>query len=174
MRRIWILALPAALVAIGLFGAAILWIYQGISALNTRYQSEEKLRLYQTLAEKGNPDAQFELGVMYKSGFGTPQDVAKGLFWYRKAAEQRSARAERNLGIAYYNGEGVERDFAQAANWFRRAAEDGDRYSQHNIGRMYAQGVGVEKDKTRARYWFEQEVMGDRERLLVEKLYLQD
>lgn len=160
--------------AVSFLTGACIAIYETISADDAKYQSEERLRLYQPLAEKGNPDAQFELGVMFNSGFGAPQDIAKGLFWYRKAAEQRSAKAERNLGIAYYSGEGVEKDLARAAFWFRRAAEDGDKYSQHNIGRMYAQGEGVEKDNTRARYWFEQENMRDEERRLAEKLYLQD
>jgi hypothetical protein len=49
---------------------ACVGIYDAISAYNARYRSEAKMRLYQPLAENGNPDAQFELGVMYHSGFG--------------------------------------------------------------------------------------------------------
>src|SRR5664279_3302491 len=139
--RLGIIALALCCLA----GAGV-GIYDAISAYSSRYRSEAKMRLYQPLAENGNPDAQFELGVMYHSGFGAPVDLPKSLFWYRKAAAQHSAKAERNLSIAYYTGEGVEKDLAQAAFWFRRAAEDGDLYSQHNIGRMYAVGEGVERD----------------------------
>jgi hypothetical protein len=161
-------------IAFCLLAGACVEIYDAISAYNARYRSEAKIRLYQPLAENGNPDAQFELGVMYNSGFGAPRDPPKALFWYRKAAAQHSAKAERNLGIAYYNGEGVEKDLAQAAFWFRRGAEDGDLFSQHNIGRMYAEGEGVERDNTRARYWFDQEDMSAAERRFVEGHYLQD
>jgi TPR repeat protein len=167
--RLGIIALALCCLA-----GACVGIYDAISAYNVRYRSEAKMRLYQPLAENGNPDAQFELGVMYHSGFGAPVDLPKSLFWYRKAAAQHSAKAERNLASAYYNGEGVEKDLAQAAFWFRRAAADGDRYSQHNIGQMYAVGEGVERDKTRARYWFDQENMSAEERRLVEGLYMKD
>jgi TPR repeat protein len=167
--RLGVIAIACCL----LVGACV-EIYDAISAYNARYRSEARMRLYRPLAENGNRDAQFQLGVMYASGFGAPRDQPKALFWYRKAAAQHSAKAERNLGIAYDLGEGVEKDLAQAAFWYRGGAEDGDLYSQHNIGRMYAQGEDVERDKTRARYWFDQENMSADQLRLVEGLYLKD
>jgi hypothetical protein len=42
-----------------------------------------------SLAEQGNPTAQYRLGVMYDSGFGVAQDYAEAMKWYRLAAESR-------------------------------------------------------------------------------------
>ncbi len=39
-------------------------------------------------AEKGDAEAQYELGEMYEKGQGIEQNYAKALEWYRKAAEQ--------------------------------------------------------------------------------------
>jgi len=41
------------------------------------------------LAEQGNADAQFTLGVMYDNGRGVPQDDTEAVRWYRLAADQR-------------------------------------------------------------------------------------
>jgi TPR repeat protein len=39
-------------------------------------------------AEKGNAEAQFNLGLMYAKGRGIDQDYAKARAWYEKAAAQ--------------------------------------------------------------------------------------
>ena len=42
------------------------------------------------LAEQGNAQAQFNLGVMYEAGRSAPQSYVEALKWFRKAAEQRA------------------------------------------------------------------------------------
>ncbi len=91
------------------------------------------LREWRPLAEQGNANAQFFLGVMYDKGRGVTQDYAKAVKWFRKAAEQGHARAQALLGIAYDMGQGVPQDDVQALKWFYLAAsryppgEDRDR-----------------------------------------------
>ena len=55
-------------------------------------------------AEQGDADAQYNLGAMYVTGRGVPQDDAEALRWYRLAAEQGNARAQLNLGVMYDTG----------------------------------------------------------------------
>jgi uncharacterized protein len=78
------------------------------------------------LAELGDAEAQFNLGVMYDEGAGLDQDYAIAARWYRKAADQGFVDAQTNLGMMYYEGQGIPRDLAAAAEWFRRAASQGD------------------------------------------------
>jgi TPR repeat protein len=78
------------------------------------------------LAELGDAEAQYNLGVMYDEGAGMEQDLAAAAGWYRKAAEQGFMDAQTNLGIMYYHGQGVGRDHAEAARWFSLAASQGD------------------------------------------------
>jgi TPR repeat protein len=78
------------------------------------------------LAELGDAEAQYNIGVMYDEGAGRPRDLAAAAGWYRKAAQQGFMDAQANLGMMYYHGQGVPRDPAEAARWFRRAADQGD------------------------------------------------
>ena len=66
------------------------------------------LREWKPLAEQGYYNAQNNLGVMYDSGRGVPQDYKTAVKWYRLAAEQgntgdqsglRYARAQSGLKI---------------------------------------------------------------------------
>ncbi len=78
------------------------------------------------LAELGDVEAQYNLGVMYDEGAGMEQDLAVAAKWYRRAAEQGFMDAQTNLGIMYFHGQGVERDLDEATRWFRQAASQGD------------------------------------------------
>jgi TPR repeat protein len=79
------------------------------------------------LAELGDAEAQFNLGVMYDEGAGIEQDYVTAVSWYQKAADQGFVDAQTNLGMMYYEGQGIPRDLTAAAEWFRRAASQGDR-----------------------------------------------
>jgi hypothetical protein len=81
---------------------------------------------WQPLAELGDAEAQYNLGVMYDQGASVAQDLRKAASWYRKAAEQGFMDAQTNLGMMYYGGEGVSRDSTEAARWLRLAADRGD------------------------------------------------
>jgi len=78
------------------------------------------------LAELGDAEAQYNLGVMYDQGASVDQDLGKAASWYRKAAEQGFTDAQTNLGMMYYRGEGVPGDHTEAARWFQLAADKGD------------------------------------------------
>ena len=78
------------------------------------------------LAELGDVEAQYNLGVLYDEGAGVEQDLAVAADWYRKAAEQGFIDAQTNLGTMYYYGQGVACDYHEAAKWFQLAADQGD------------------------------------------------
>lgn len=63
------------------------------------------------LAEQGNADAQFNLGLMYFNGTGVTQNDQAALKWFRLAAEQGDAFAQFALGNMYFMGRGVEKNF---------------------------------------------------------------
>lgn len=108
----------------------------------------------QDAAEKGDPEAQFNLGRKYAEGKGVSQNYAESVKWYRKAADQGHAVAQYGLGLAYYNAKGVAQDYAEALNWFRKAADQGVALAQSNLGVMYARGEGVPKDDVEAYAWY--------------------
>ena len=105
-------------------------------------------------AESGDATAQFNLGVMYQSGQGVPQDYADAMKWYRLAADQGDEDAQNNLGVMYAKGQGVPQDYAEAVKWFRLAADQGHAWAQDSLGVMYKNGDGVPQDFTEAYAWF--------------------
>ena len=76
-------------------------------------------------AEKGDAEAQNNLGLMYVKGQGVEQDFKEAVKWFQKAADQGFAAAQYNLGRMYYDGKGVERTYVTAYAWWTIAAADG-------------------------------------------------
>lgn len=111
------------------------------------------LRLLMPLAEAGNASAQYNLGFLYDSGRGAPQDQQMAAFWYGKSAEQGHASAQFNLGVAYSKGEGVVKDDPRALYWYRKSADQGDTRGQYNLGLAYAKGEGVPMDDEQSYFW---------------------
>jgi len=111
------------------------------------------LREWTPLAEQGDADAQYNLGLMYENRRGVPQDYKTAVKWYRLAAEQGYVNAQYNLGTMYRNGVGVSQDYKTAVKWYRLAAEQGDASAQNNLGAMYGLGTGVINDYIYAHMW---------------------
>lgn len=105
-------------------------------------------------AERGDTEAQTDLGIMYAKGDGVAKDPSEAVKWFRKAAEQGFARAQNNLGVMYEDGNGVPQDNVEAVKWFRAAAEQGFARAQNNLATKYLEGAGVPKDPVEAVQWF--------------------
>ena len=90
------------------------------------------------VAEQGNAEAQFNLGLMYDNGQGVRQDYAEAVRWYRQAAEQGHAVAQKNLGVMYYEGRGVRQDLALAQEWYGKACDNGNQDGCDNYQRLKA------------------------------------
>ena len=100
------------------------------------------LQEWRPLAERGESDAQYNLGLMYSNGQGVLQDDAEAVRWYRLSAEQGFAPAQFNLGVRYNNGQGVPQDDTEAVKWWRLAAEQGNASAQNNLAVKYEFGGG--------------------------------
>lgn len=108
---------------------------------------------FKSLAEQGNANAQYNIGVMYRQGLGVTQDYAEALRWYKLAAVQGIAGAQFNAGVFYEKGRGVAINFAEAMRWYKLAAEQGYVDAQSNMGILYGKGQGVPQDFVRAHMW---------------------
>ncbi len=111
------------------------------------------LREWRPLAEQGDADAQYNLGVMYDKGDGVTQNHKEAVKWYRKSADQGNASAQYNLALMYENGKGVTQDYKEAVKWYRKSAEQGNANAQNNLGLRYYNGQGVLQDNVYAHMW---------------------
>ena len=90
------------------------------------------LREWTPLAEQGDADAQYNLGLMYEQGWGVSQDYRTAVKWYTLAAGQGDAVAQYNLGFMYYYGDGVLQDHVYAHMWWNIAASLGHENASDN------------------------------------------
>jgi TPR repeat protein len=91
------------------------------------------LREWRPLAEQGDANAQYNLGVMYDFEKGVPQDFTTARRWYEKAAAQGHAGAQNNLGGLYEFGHGVTQDYVRAYMWYNVAADHSTGGAQKDV-----------------------------------------
>lgn len=115
---------------------------------------ETALADWRPLAEAGDAEAQYLLGVCYRDGRGVPQDTAEAVVWYRRAAEQGHDVGQARLGIAYLYGTGVRRNLSEAARWLQLAAEQNVPVAQSCLGMMYLYARGAPRDVPEAVAWY--------------------
>ena len=97
---------------------------------------------FELLVDKGDADAQYNLGVMHLKGEGVLQNDKTAITLMTLAAEQDFVAAQYSLG-SLYQAEGFALHNPKlAANWFRKAADNGDIESQYYLGSMYQYGKG--------------------------------
>ena len=83
------------------------------------------LQEWTPLAEAGDTNAKYNLGLMYYNGQGVPQDYKEALKWYTLAAEQGHARAQASLAVLYSFGDGVLENKIMAHMWYNIAFANG-------------------------------------------------
>src|SRR5437764_6632081 len=115
-------ALTALLMLVTIAGAAVAGPLEDARAAHDRGDDATALRLIHPLADQGNADAQYILGIIYVAGQRVPKNGAEAAKWFRLAADQGNARAQNNLGFMYDKGQGVPQNYAEALKWYHLAA----------------------------------------------------
>jgi TPR repeat protein len=121
-----------------------------------RFRSNATADLAQlhAMAEKGDPDAQYQLAEKYRIGFPIEQDYKKALELYNRSAEQGFAASQFRLGDLHEKGEILEQDLNKAVEFYRKAAEQGHPGAQNALAHIYQLGSGVEQDMAAAMVWY--------------------
>ena len=112
-------------------------------------------KFWQPLAESGDCDAEYSMGLLYYSGAGVRRSYEKAHTWWTRAAEQGQGQAQAVLGASYTRaripyifidcrkGCGTDRDLVEGYKWFGLASESSSprivSTSQSSIERISAQ-----------------------------------
>jgi hypothetical protein len=109
----------------------------------------------QKLADQGNADAQWQMGVRYHSGENVPHDDAQAMQWFLRAAEQGHVAAQSALGAYYWAGRGVPEDLSKAYFWSAIALANGDENSKARLEGLASQmtHAQVSAARQRAEVW---------------------
>jgi hypothetical protein len=95
----------------------------------------EEFKSWKAKADRGDPNAQFNVGVCYSQELGVYRDLAEGAAWYLKAALQGYRYAQNNLGNCYASGEGVPKDEIEAYAYFNLVGVS-DEYAREKVARL--------------------------------------
>ena len=110
---------------------------------------------FEKAALHGLGDTMLDIGAMYSTGRGVPQDRDKALYWYNQAAAILHPKAFRCLGYALNvpfgyldpNEEKYEPDYRTAFGYFFKGAMLNEPNSIYKIGDMFLTGKYVDVDQ---------------------------
>lgn len=91
------------------------------------------------LANKGDAEAQYHVGMMHNNGIGTQRDLGQAFEWFKKAAASNDPLGAYKLGC-YYDGQGadvVASDANEALKYKLVAAKAGYALAQHDVALLY-------------------------------------
>lgn len=99
--------------------------------------------IWRPLAEKGDADAQFNLGQAYRLGRGVPINLATAKSWFERAAGNGHLDAQTTLGLLLFqNG-----DQPGGLKWLKQAAEQGEPRALLVFGTALFNGDGVTQNQ---------------------------
>lgn len=107
-----------------LLGIRVTWAdtYEDGIAAYKRGDYARALKIYQSLAVRGNAKAQNNLGVLYLNGEGVLEDYVEAVKWFKLAAAQGNISGQENLAVMYFYGYGTNQnnapDYVRAHMWF--------------------------------------------------------
>jgi uncharacterized protein len=105
-------------------------------------------------AEKGDVEAQLELGLIYVQGTDVDQDFTAAKKWWDKAAAQGNATARYYVGLMYARGDGVTQDVDQARAMWEQSADMDHVGALFSLGMLYVEGEAVKGDYAEAGKYF--------------------
>ncbi len=106
-----------------------------------------------SLAERGDPYVQYDLGLLYYRGSaGLPQNYKEAEKLWRKSAEKGLIAAQSGLAQIYEKDKGMNHQ--ESIEWYRKAAKRNVVFAYFFLGCFYAEGYGVAKDYKEAVKWF--------------------
>ncbi len=131
------------------------FLQAGIRMLN-RGDYVAALKSFGEASRRGNHEAQYRIGLMYRDGVGLNRDSSEAAYWFRKAGSNGHAGGQYEIAVCFMQGRGVLQDSRVAAEWFWRAAENGHPKAAFYLARMYRDGVGMNKDLRKAAKYMSQ------------------
>ena len=133
-----------------------------------RIDHNKAVEHFRQAAERGLPEAQAELALLYRSNglfdFLNAADYQQATTWAERAlqdglrekANADTPSAQYELGQLYFSGLGVAKDNGKAREWYERAAANGNCDAKQALGFIYLSGQGVEKSVVTAKKYFEE------------------
>lgn len=123
-------------------------------------RATEAARRFSTLADSGNTEAQFRLGLMYFTGHGVQENEKRAYDLLLRAANQGHIQAMLQLANVLTFGQQIPTLIAdpdqEAAKWYFQAASAGNAEAQYSLGVLFQTGKGVIRSNEEAMRWMQE------------------
>ena len=140
----------------------------GIKTIKEIKMSEEEIDIKQiirdqeSLADEGDPNAQYVIGIVYKIGRdiykNDPLKLKKSeslsFDYFRESASKGNPEALFELGKCYEEGRGVAKNINEAVRLYTLSDEKGNSEAAFALGVRYHHGYGVPRDEEKAISYF--------------------
>ena len=95
---------------------------------------------YLPAAQEGDTEAQYNLGFMYETGWGVPENTTEAIRWYREASEMQHDVAQLRLAMMTIVGVGVKSSMRDGLELLHQSAENGNRIAEILVQDMFDVG----------------------------------
>ena len=109
---------------------------------------------YLKLADSGDPDGQYYVGLFYLNGYHVTRSSHTALKSFEKAAAAGSVNANYEIGLIYLQ----EQKYDMSADAFEKAANAGHSNAMISLATAYQKGLGRNMDLTVAATWLQKAV----------------
>lgn len=113
-------------------------------------ETEKGVDLIRKCADKGDADALYILGCLYRQGDGLPRNYKRAIQSLERSFDRGNNAAAFILGTMYYSGQGCDKSPEKAADIWSKAAAKGELRCAYNLSMLYERGIGVKQDIHRA------------------------
>ena len=103
-----------------------------------------------SMAENGDPDAQYLTGRLYRDGPVLIPDSVEAGYWFDQSARQGVVAAQYALGQLYLTDDPEVHDAELGIQWLEYAAHHGNDCAAYQLGKEYLKGKVVERDPAKA------------------------
>lgn len=149
MTKSLLLTLSSLMIATSLYADEPKFVDKGFSGPDSSFHKglaafaendyELAAALFKESAEQGEPDGQYELGILYLEGMGVDKEPEQTFELWSMSAEKGYADAQFGLGTLYMRGIGIDKDIDKAKTWLQKAASQGHVAAQERLDALESQ-----------------------------------
>ena len=125
------------------------------------------------IAKKVKSYLQYQIGMMYFKGLGTPINNQKAVEYLEKSAEQENQYAKRLLALEYISGKIFEQNIEKGIALLTECADGDDAFSCYRLGKLYLKGEIINQDLDKAEKYLLSAEDNEFTQYALGKLYLQ-
>ncbi|KAG9295416.1 hypothetical protein G9A89_013445 [Geosiphon pyriformis] len=104
--------------------------------LDNKPDQELAFKHFEAAAQKGLPEAQYNVGERYVKGKGVEKNISRAAEYWKMAAFQGFQLAQANLGRMYHEGHGVKQDLNLAKEYYVQAIQRGGAIGEKAISQL--------------------------------------